>query len=42
MNVRNEKSMQEFQNAFEVNLEDKIVTNLIAITQYVDNVKAIL
>ncbi|XP_063925661.1 uncharacterized protein LOC135139381 [Zophobas morio] len=42
LNLDDEKAIRELQASFDVNLDDGIVGALIALTQYVDNVKAIL
>lgn len=42
MDARNANSMNELENSFKVDLEDRTVRRLLAITQYVDNEKAII
>jgi len=42
MDLRCEKSMSAFEKAFTVDLDVKCVTDLIALTQYVNNVNAIV
>ncbi|RZC42773.1 hypothetical protein BDFB_009502, partial [Asbolus verrucosus] len=42
IDLNDEKSVKELQASFDVDLNSKVVTNLIAITQYIDNEKAVL
>ncbi|CAH0546926.1 unnamed protein product [Brassicogethes aeneus] len=39
--VRNETSVQELENSFKINIRDERLTYLLALTQYVDNERAI-
>jgi cytidylate kinase len=42
LNLDEEKSIKRLQASFDVDLDDKVVTSLVALTQYVDNEKAII
>lgn len=41
LNVENEKSINELKKAFQVDINQKLVRSLLALTQYVDNEKAV-